>query len=260
MGCALTVSEEMEWPAMGDTVDVDYFDAIYSRSDDPWRYGADPYELDKYRKQIDWLTDGGRLRFRSGLEVACAIGVFTRMLAGVCDRVHGFDISPRAVELARRNLADVGNVALEAASFPDRASHPPERYDAVAIPEVLYYFDLETLLAARRWIEDALRGGARVVVTDYCPPDRVGFGGEIVHDILTKELRPWHVRGERWPLTGFDEQGRAYRMDLFAPSAEQAGLETAAAQGADEGGDQPRGLLGRLARRARTDRIVHEHD
>jgi SAM-dependent methyltransferase len=209
----------MEWPTLGDEVDAAYFDEIYSRDEDPWKYAEDPYELNKYAKQIGWLTEGGRERFGRGLEVACAIGVFTRMLAAVCDNVDAFDISPVAVDRAKKNLEDVSNVRLDVAEFPDADRHPPDAYDVITVAEVLYYFDLEALLKAKNWIHQAVKGGARVLVVDYAPADRVGFGGEIVHDVLAKELRDCHRRGERWPDTGFDEQGRAYRMDLFRSNA-----------------------------------------
>ncbi len=208
----------MEWPELGDEVDAAYFDEIYRRSSDPWRYAEDDYELNKYRKQIDWLTDGGARRFGRGLEVACSIGVFTRMLAEVCDEVRAFDISSTAVERARENLRGVSNVELAVEKFPDRATQDPAAYDVITVAEVLYYFDLRSLLEAVNWIGDAVASGARVMVVNFAYPDRVGFGGEVVHDILAKELRHCRLRGERWPLTGDDGQGRAYRMDLFGPA------------------------------------------
>ena len=102
--------------------------------------------------------------------------------------------------------------------FPDRASYPPTSYDVVTIAEVLYYFDLQRLHEAVTWMADAIAGGARIMTVDFIHADRVGFGGDVVHDILAKELRQWHLRGERWPETGNDEKGRAYRMDMFGPS------------------------------------------
>jgi len=207
----------MEWPELGDRVDAAYFDEIYRRSADPWRYAEDSYELDKYRKQIEWLTDGGARRFHRGLEVACSIGVFTRMLAEACDEVRAFDISATAVEHARENLRGVANVQFAVEEFPDRRTQDPVAYDVVTVAEVLYYFDLRRLLEAVGWIREAVGSGARVMVVDFAHADRVGFGGEVVHDILAKELRDCRLRGERWPSEGDDGQGRAYRMDLFGP-------------------------------------------
>src|SRR5689334_7369968 len=63
---------------MGSTVPSSYFVQLYRQHSDPWNFAASEYERTKYRRTLDALP---RERYRNGCELACSIGVFTRMLA-----------------------------------------------------------------------------------------------------------------------------------------------------------------------------------
>jgi SAM-dependent methyltransferase len=188
-----------------------YFDEVYRQKPDPWNCAVDRYEQERYATQLSWLGEGGR-RFARGLEVGCSEGLFTRMFATICDEVWGVDISAVAIGRAQSNLADMPAVTVTVSEFPDSDSLAPELFDAVTIAEVLYYFDIHKLASAVRWMDRALESGARIVITDFAFPDAVGHGGEIVHDVLARELKGYHLRADR-PVDSVD--GRAYRIDLF---------------------------------------------
>ena len=92
----------------------EYFDELYARSRDPWSFETSEYERNKYERTLSVLA---RRRYRRALEVGCSIGVFTAMLAPLCDELLAVDVSEKAIAVARR----------EARGLPERtgrAAHP----------------------------------------------------------------------------------------------------------------------------------------
>jgi SAM-dependent methyltransferase len=209
----------MQWPALTGPADAAYFDEVYRRSADPWRYASDPYELGKYRKQIDWLTDGRTRRLGRGLDVGCANGVFARMLCSCCDHVDAQDLSPVAIEHARRTLSGVPNVSLAVSEFP-RQAPPPDGFDAVVIGEVLYYLEPAALAAAVVWMGDAVVAGARLIVANFANAERT----PLVLDRLADALGEHLLRAERWPAEGLDPTGRAYHLALYGRGPDRAAV------------------------------------
>ncbi|HUV02366.1 MAG TPA: class I SAM-dependent methyltransferase [Desulfobacteria bacterium] len=72
----------------------EYFDEKFER-EDPWEFFTSDYEQRKYRRQIDVIKDHISGSLNAILEVGCAEGVHTRMLAKVFPYVEitGLDIS-----------------------------------------------------------------------------------------------------------------------------------------------------------------------
>ncbi|MBH0111339.1 glycosyltransferase [Novosphingobium sp. YJ-S2-02] len=127
--------QAMTGPRPGEIVDYnkpDFWEKLYD-ADDPWDYG-NSYELRKYQQTLDILGDR---RFGRALELACAEGNFTRLLARRCDEVIASDISLKAVEHAREVLAGHDNVSVVQL---DLVSDPlPGMFDLIVCSEVLYY-------------------------------------------------------------------------------------------------------------------------
>ncbi len=136
-----------------------FFESIFEKSD-PWNYGS-PYEQEKYRYQIELLPRG---QLGACLELACAEGLFTQMVA---PRFHSFlatDISETALARARIRCADLKQVSFQ--KF-DLATGPlPSGLDVIFCSEVLYYLRNEDELAhvARR-LAQALRHGGNIITT-----------------------------------------------------------------------------------------------
>ncbi len=74
----------------------EYFEQLYVRDPDPWRFATSGYERDKYAATLAALPNR---RFASGFEVGCSIGVLTRQLAERCDALLAADGSPTALTL-----------------------------------------------------------------------------------------------------------------------------------------------------------------
>lgn len=113
---------------------ADHFTRIYASSADPWDYLGSAYEQAKYQRSIAAL--GGR-RFAAGLEVGCSIGVLTRRLAPLCDRLTGIDIVAAPLAAARSRCADQPWVDFRQMAVP--GDWPEDRFDLIVLSEVLYF-------------------------------------------------------------------------------------------------------------------------
>ena len=115
------------------------FEKLYAEDHDPWGYASRPYELEKYRRTLDFVLQHCEGK-ASALEVGCSVGVFTELMAPAFDSVLAIDISNEAVNLAANTVAGLGNVEVRRGDFLalDVGSRT---FDAIFFAEVLYYID-----------------------------------------------------------------------------------------------------------------------
>jgi SAM-dependent methyltransferase len=180
----------------------EFFEELYARAEDPWRFAESRYERDKYAHTLEML--GGDC-FERGLEVGCSIGVFTAQLADVCAELVGIDVSERALARARRRLRGHPRVTLARMTFPEEM--PEGSWDLVVCSEVLYYLDEPAFGLALERLRTALEDGAAVLAVHWRPAtSSYPLRGDEVHDRLIAELGGWHVLDGRRPR---------YRLDLF---------------------------------------------
>lgn len=147
-------------------------------SEDPWRLGTNLFEQRRYAIILDMMQAHGRA-FGSALEIGCAAGVFTGMLAPRCGSLHVVDVMPAAIERAAARLQDRSNITWEVSSVTDDFA-PGKTFDLIVVAEVLCYLpDLETL---RRVVD--------TIASKLAPGGLLVFGSAI--DAVTK----------RWGLLG----------------------------------------------------------
>jgi 2-polyprenyl-3-methyl-5-hydroxy-6-metoxy-1,4-benzoquinol methylase len=102
---------------------------------------ADPWDLDNPRERIRFEQTNRLIQREFGkvaslLEVGCGEGHQSQYLAKICDRLHGCDVSTRAVERARKRCeASTFSVG----TFSDIAAGGAHQYDLLVACEVLYY-------------------------------------------------------------------------------------------------------------------------
>lgn len=150
------------------TLDEAYFEGLYSRDPDPWRFGTSDYEREKYDSTLDLLD---RDRYGAALEIGCSIGVFTRRLAARCGRLLALDVAETALVQARQACGDLANVEFRRAALP--AEFPAGSFDLVVMSEVLYYFVAPDLDASAARVLAGLTSGGEVLLchwlgeTDY---------------------------------------------------------------------------------------------
>ena len=187
---------------MSERLDRGYFERLYAESGDPWNFETSEYERRKYERTLGVLR--GR-RFRRALEVGASIGVFTAMLAPLCDELVAVDVSERAVAAAKERLARFHNVRVERRSLPEETPDGP--FDLVVASEVLYYLPREQMLAAQRRFEEVLAPGGALLAVHWRKETRTyPLQGDEVHKLLEA-----HTRLKKTETIVEPE----YRLDLF---------------------------------------------
>ncbi|MEH2507269.1 2-polyprenyl-3-methyl-5-hydroxy-6-metoxy-1,4-benzoquinol methylase [Bradyrhizobium sp. AZCC 1578] len=102
---------------------------------------ADPWDLDNPRERIRFEQTNRLIQREFGkvaslLEVGCGEGHQSQYLAKVCDRLHGCDVSPRAVERARKRCE---TSTFSVGTLSDLVASGAHQYDLLVACEVLYY-------------------------------------------------------------------------------------------------------------------------
>jgi trans-aconitate methyltransferase len=150
------------------TLEPEYFDALYTDDPDPWNFAASPYERAKYEITLNAMP---KPRYRSAFEVGCSIGVLTRLLASRCESILAIDVASAPLIEARRRCADLPGVRFEQMFVPQQ--WPGGMFDLILLSEVIYYLSPEDVgrLAAKVMRSLTLRGSVILVhwigSTDY---------------------------------------------------------------------------------------------
>jgi peptidoglycan/xylan/chitin deacetylase (PgdA/CDA1 family)/predicted TPR repeat methyltransferase len=165
-----------------------FFERVFE-TEDPWSY-SNPYETLKYEQTLALLPAGPIGR---AMEVACAEGHFTLMLAPRVERLLAVDIAETAVVRAKARCAALDNIDYAQFNLIDDTF--PEDLDLIVCSEVLYYLEDEKKLAkvAAR-MSDALKPGGLLLMAHAFQlsddAERTGFdwgdayGGQTISDVF----------------------------------------------------------------------------
>ncbi|MDT7953354.1 MAG: class I SAM-dependent methyltransferase [Acetobacteraceae bacterium] len=180
--------------------DPSYFEQLYARDPDPWRFATSEYERDKYAATLAALPPRP---FASGFEIGCSIGVLTRQLSERCDALLAVDVSDIALEQARQRCPGVSFANMDL-----RSEWPDGAFDLVLFSEVLYYLGLDGIrLVAKRTMDALAPGGVVGLVNWFGPTDGACTGDEAAELFIAEagsRLAPWmQTRAEK------------YRLDIF---------------------------------------------
>jgi trans-aconitate methyltransferase len=128
----------------GQRVDLPDFDVLYARDEDPWRVQSSWYER---RKRSVLMASLPRQRYRSAWEPGCGPGLTSVCLASRVDALVASDVSPVAVDAARRRCGSAPQVRCVVSALPDIPFDGA--VDLVVVAEFLYYVrDLDAALGA----------------------------------------------------------------------------------------------------------------
>lgn len=164
--------------------DLDHLDRLFAgcRSD-PW--GIDWRGSQKLRRAIITETAlrwAGRLgRPSSMLDIGCSTGDLTSNLsiALSCDKVVGLDISPHAIEVARRRFGNGSPIQFIAGNYLSSDNEWTRQFDLVVCSLIFPYLDEEGIRAYLGKIRDTAlgdRGGSfLMVVEDVLPGTAEGM-------------------------------------------------------------------------------------
>ena len=186
---------------LGSTLSQGYFDRIYEENSDPWDFETSEYEKSKYQHTLKSLPDE---HYSSGLEIGCSIGVLTAMLIPHLDSLIAIDISDKALQVAKKRLANNPKIDFRVAGIPD--GFPKGNFDLIVMSEVGYYLSMADLKKTINLIEEQLliEGTLIIVHWTHYVVDYPLSGDEVHECFLDSKLS--HLHGDR---------NKDYRLDVY---------------------------------------------
>lgn len=139
-------------------IDINGFEAKFQNDSDPWNYASSPFEA--HKRRILRLACGSR-KYGRGLELACANGETTKVLAPLCLQLLAVDGSATAIAEAERRTRHLRNVHFATILLPDGIPH--QQFDLIVASEILYYLPPHTLIRMLKRLWDALAPRGRLV-------------------------------------------------------------------------------------------------
>lgn len=179
-----------------------YFIDLYRRERDPWNFEGSDYEREKYAATLRALP---RTRYTNALELACSIGVFTSSLAKRTGSLLAVDVSPDALERARRRCRMMTHVRFERRTMPHE--YPEGTFDLTTVCEMGFYLGARDLAQLRDNVIAHSKLGAHILLVHWTPPVR-GHASttEEVHEAFARAPQLRHLHGF---------SAKTYRLDLF---------------------------------------------
>lgn len=181
----------------------DYFEEIYARDPDPWRFADSSYERAKYDATLAALAwpHYGRV-----LEVGCSIGVLTGDLAPRCGTLLALDAAAAPLEAARARCVGLPQVAFRKMRVPQDWPTAEDPFNLILLSEVVYYLDAADVgrLAAR--VQASLAPGGEVLLVHWTGATDYPLSGDAATEIFLREAAPF---------ASLTRQSRAecYRLD-----------------------------------------------
>jgi 2-polyprenyl-3-methyl-5-hydroxy-6-metoxy-1,4-benzoquinol methylase len=158
-----------------------YFDAKYREDIDPWQFRTSTYERDKFKATLDAFA---RPHYQSVLEVGCAIGVLSTLIATRCERLVAVDGSSTAIDEA--SLQQLPNLRFSKAFLPDE--FPDEMFDLIVLSEVLYYFSALDLKTLAEKCLSSLQPTAEVILCHWLGETNYPLAGRQASDLFAQAL------------------------------------------------------------------------
>ncbi len=104
-------------------------------ADDPWRLDGNPFERERHAEMLRLSLTRGAIK--NALEVGCAAGAFTEMLAPHCQRLTVVDVVPRAISRAKERTRRWSHMVWVVSDIQRFSA--AESFDLIVVAEVLYY-------------------------------------------------------------------------------------------------------------------------
>lgn len=197
----------------GAAMDAPFFERLYARSPDPWRFEGSWYEA---RKRAVVLASLPRQRYAAAFEPACANGGLTAPLAARCDRLLACDTAAPAVHATRERLAGQAHVEYMQAWLPEQ--WPRGRvFDLVVLSEFLYYLAPPALGGLLHALRASLLPHGTVLACHWRHPiPDCALDGDAVHARLHAGLGLPRV---------LEVRDADFRLDVWCAEPSAAGLE-----------------------------------
>jgi SAM-dependent methyltransferase len=146
----------------------EFFDDIW-RKGDFWGLETSEFERAKYACQMKFLGDR---RYRRVLEIGCASGCFSRLLASVADEVVALDVSPLAIARARSLSTGLKGIDFRVANIMKYDPVAEGPWDLIVMSETIYYLGWLYSFFDVAWLGvklfKATQEGGRLLMANTC--------------------------------------------------------------------------------------------
>lgn len=186
---ARALSQDYLLPRMDERM----LDSFYASRPDPWGYYKE-FERLRLRAALAILTAATNgAHFESALEIGCAEGAFTELLAPSCKSLLAADISAVALKRARNRREWPASIEFEKMDLVSDSL--PGQFDLIVVTDVLTMIrDRRKLRTVCRKLAEATRGGGYILAGDY--REEQVFETTFVGRWLGRRL----LRSARWTL------------------------------------------------------------
>ncbi|MCW1414064.1 nodulation S family protein [Rhizobium sp. 1AS11] len=173
-------------------------------AEDPWRLDGNEFERERHAQMLRLSLSQGPIT--NALEVGCAAGAFTKILAPHCKRLTVIDVVPQAIVRTRQRMKEPSHVSWVVADVQQFSTKL--LFDLIVVAEVLYY--LEDIAA--------MRGAVRNLVSMLAPGGHLVFGSA-----RDANCQRWgHVAGAETVMAILNEMLiEAERLDCRGASANE---------------------------------------
>ena len=186
-----------------------YFETLYARDPDPWRFASSDYERAKYAATLAALP---RPRYRRALEVGCSIGVLTRQLAARCDALLALDAAEAPLAAARARCAGLPQVAFRRMRVPRDWPEEAGPFDLILLSEVVYYLDAADVVRLARRVGGALAPGGEVLLVHWTGETDYPLSGD---DAAERFM----AAASGFATVAHQDRAERYRLDLLRAGA-----------------------------------------
>ena len=193
-------------------IDLDGFEAKFAADPDPWNYAASRFE--RYKRGILMRAVGLRIYGR-GLELACANGETTPILARRCLRLLALDGSRTALEHATERNRGLPRIRFVHAVLPEAMPKGP--FDLIVVSELLYYLRANDLVRLLHTLKKAIAPSGRIVFLHH----QLGFDDtstkpqnvtrRILGEFVTDFQPAYRHRDARFEAIAFDRHDTSNR-------------------------------------------------
>jgi SAM-dependent methyltransferase len=162
------------------TTSAEFFERKYRENPDPWDFACNEYECSRFEATIAAL---GARRYERAFEPGCSVGELTWRLARHCGHVYAMDISPTAIDRAKRRCSELSNVQLTVGSLPHHI--PYGEFDIVVFSEIGYYFEAAEVEEIANALVSRIPASGTLLAVHWLgtSKDHV-LSGDRVHEIL----------------------------------------------------------------------------
>lgn len=160
-----------------------YFEGLYARHADPWRYDTCRYEIHKRADTLSFLRD----RYARACEIGCSNGVLTEQLALRCNQLVAVDSTEGATAQTRARLVHSAHVEIRQMHVPYQDLDG--KFDLLVLSEVLYLRSAPELTAMAALAERRVVPGGDLIIVSYDGATETELTGRQATDRFLQETR-----------------------------------------------------------------------